>query len=232
MRYFARRSPADLAGLLSLGGNPLLQFSASSRQALITLRHRQQQQQLLLLQPRGMTEWAQEWSSALGRHNKEEVDTDWRAAEHLSAIPTPHPALASSREAAEWEAVLTAAEAAAPANDSSEGRVVQTADYSDGHSMSVYAVVECGSQSTRLLLSTGQRDVVGSALVSFQFDFEPTPKAIIATPPPLLLACYSRSAVLLKWLQLSCKTLACACCWCLLIDAGAYFLMAVCGRAA
>lgn len=67
-----------------------------------------------------------------------------------NVTPTPHPAAASTAERNEWEAVLSATEGP------------QQAVTHDDKAQRVYAVVECGSHSTRLLISTGTTDVVGT----------------------------------------------------------------------
>jgi hypothetical protein len=97
-----------------------------------------------------MTGWAEEWTSALNQQAKSDVD-EHQTHVGIAATHTPHPALASSRETSEWEAVLSATEAAAVPPAAAAAAVTKDAAGSTGNG--VFAVIELGSHSTRLLLS-------------------------------------------------------------------------------
>jgi hypothetical protein len=97
-----------------------------------------------------MTGWAEEWTSALVQQADREFNKH-QTHVGIAATHTPHPALASSREASEWEAVLSATEAAAVPPAAAAAGVTKDAAGSRGNH--VYAVIELGSHSTRLLLS-------------------------------------------------------------------------------
>jgi hypothetical protein len=115
-----------------------------------------------------MTSWFEDWSSALS-HSTNGYEADKQAVGGIAATYIPHPALASSREASEWERVLSAAKAstASAAAAAAAGAAVPTAGAVQGVARisgcnGVYAVIELGSHSTRLLISNaaGSADVV------------------------------------------------------------------------
>ncbi|KAF6251503.1 Ppx/GppA phosphatase family-domain-containing protein [Scenedesmus sp. NREL 46B-D3] len=150
----------DVTGWTLPGRSPraCVHVYKTSQQPL-QLRPQQQQQQHFCRASHCMTSWSEDWTSALNRHTNG-YDADDLARVGNAATHTPHPALASSSEASEWEAVLSAAEAAAAAPSAAVGAaaaVVPLNGRSSGR-RGVYAVIELGSHSTRLLLS----DAAGS----------------------------------------------------------------------
>jgi hypothetical protein len=124
------------------------------------IRQQQRQQQRRCSVSHCMTGWAEEWTSALIQRAKSNVDDVQRPVVN-AATHTPHPAPASSREASEWEAVLSATDAAAVPPATAAAAIRDEAggfknDY-------VFAVIELGSHSTRLLLNDA---VSGTDVVS------------------------------------------------------------------
>jgi hypothetical protein len=108
-----------------------------------------------------MAGWAEDWTSALSRPTKS-FDDYCQKPIGIAATHTPHPALASSSEANEWEAVLAATERPGAVSTATG---VATNNNRERRGAGVYAVVELGSHSTRLLLSaaTGDTDVVSAS---------------------------------------------------------------------
>lgn len=98
-----------------------------------------------------MEGWA-EWEAALDRSSNG-CNASGLTDAHVLVAPTPHPAAASAAECSEWEAVLSAKDTATASPQQSRKALKETQPQ-------VYAVIECGSHSTRLLLSTGHLDLV------------------------------------------------------------------------
>lgn len=83
--------------------------------------------------------------------HKQATDCDKGQLDDRSLMITSHPAVgASAAECSEWEEALGGTACSAPTST----------DSTDTTRQHVYAVIECGSHSTRLLLSTGSTDII------------------------------------------------------------------------
>lgn len=126
-------------------------YTSGSRSGVVRAHHGTSASKARPAAPQGMGELA-EWEAALNQKSHDNHDDHGTTDAHVLVTPTPHPAAASAAECSEWEAVLLAAETAAAHKQHTVGP--QTSQ------QPLYAVVECGSHSTRLLLSMGSSDVV------------------------------------------------------------------------